>query len=136
MATDDQPMDPDTLLQSLLAEADPTILARFTGQSPVEAADDILTRLGAGEVISVEPSLDVGEADIIDVSEDALPVEPNEAEKTPAATESAAPPQVPEPPARPIRADGLPVAVVDLWGDLDDSSPPLGAPPTSDQEED
>ncbi len=130
------PQDPDALLASLLAEADPAILARFTGQSRVESAETALDRLGAGEVVTLEPSLDVGELDIIEVSdasvepspappvsEDAEQAAVNDAEQSPPATQ----------PER-IRADGLPVAVVDLWGDLDESSPPQGAPPTLEEE--
>ena len=61
MGSHKPPQDPDALLQSLLAEADPLILARFTGQAPVDAAASALDRLGAGEVVTVETSLTVGE---------------------------------------------------------------------------
>ncbi len=133
-----KPQDPDDLLQSLLAEADPTILARFTGQSKVESADVALDRLGAGEAVTVETSLDVGELDILDISEasaepsPAPPVSKDEGEET--APDEVAVDETPaaEAQTQTIRADGLPVAVVDLWGDLDESRPPVSAPPSVD----
>jgi len=133
-----KPQDPDALLESLLAEADPAILARFTGQSKVESADVALDRLGAGETVTVETSLDVGELDILDISEasaeptPAPPVSKDELEE-PAPDEDEGDGLADEAPeSRTIRADGLPVAVVDLWGDLDESSPPVSAPPSVD----
>ncbi len=130
------PTDPDALLQSLLAEADPTILARFTGQAPVEAAVDALDQLGAGKAVTVETSLDVGELDILDVSE--ASAKPTPAAPVSEGTHPAAeqPTSTPDGEAQTVRADGLPVAVVDLWGDLDESSPPVSAPPTIDEDAD
>jgi len=135
------PQDPDALLQSLLAEADPMVLARFTGQAPVHAAASALDRLGAGEVVTLETSLAVGEMDILDDGEagvdSAPPVPVSEPDPDPeadAVTAEAELPAPPPPPNQTIRADGLPVAVVDLWGDLDESSPPASAPPSLDDD--
>lgn len=128
------PTDPDSLLQSLLAEADPTILARFTGQAPVEAAVDALEQLGAGKTVTVETSLDVGELDILDVSEASANPKPAAPVSGGASPIAEQPTSASNEEAQTIRADGLPVAVVDLWGDLDESSPPVSAPPTIDED--